>query len=196
MQSRVRFSAMDEGVSVKVFCGPTVEAAEVKFHDSLFHVGILLNQVNDVSFSCTCGEQAWKRLKGQEDVKRRIGRCDSVVLERHGVESVKTDTESMHVLFVHVWTRSGIASRDDGVRDAGLDQVFDGCCTIGTGRAQRIDTDGRTAGDGGVSVVNVCTVAGAIKNGDALAPSILIKADLCVARGHRLLEQPSLTDQF
>ena len=82
---------MDEGVSVKVFCGPTVEAAEVKFHDPLFHVGILLNQVNDVSFSCTYGEQAWKRLKGQEDVKRRIGRCDSVVLKRHGVEPVKTD---------------------------------------------------------------------------------------------------------
>ena len=37
------------------------------------------------SFSSTCGEQA-QRLKGPEDVKRRIGRCDSVVLKRHGVE--------------------------------------------------------------------------------------------------------------
>ena len=93
MQSQVRFSAMDEGVNLKVFCGPTVEAAGVKFHHRLFYVGTLLNQVNDVSFSSTCGEQAWKRLKGPEDVKRRIGRCDSVVLKRHGVEPVKTDAE-------------------------------------------------------------------------------------------------------
>ena len=170
---------MDEGVNLKVFCGPTVEAAGVKFHHLLFYVGTLLNQVNDVSFSSTCGEQAWKRLKGPEDVKRRIGCCDSVVLKRHGVEPVKTDAEPQHVLFVHVWTRSGIASRNDGVRDACLNQVFDGCCTVGTGRAQCIDANGRAARDGGVSVVNVCTVAGAIKNGDALAPSILIKADLC-----------------